>query len=147
MIGPRVFLSVLFLASSTIGSSLLQAQFIPDELLVKFKPGTQRGVVYEVNTQIGAFDLEKAINRYETNPNVVRASKHLLVGIPEEQGDGFDDIAEGSRFFSQAPARTRWAAAQNARCDLLVRRPGIGPDRVVEALFFDRAGKGSSNWT
>jgi len=167
MIGPRVFLSVLFLASSTIDSSLLQAQFIPDELLVKFKPGTQRGVVYEVNTQIGAFvietslgdpdlyrvqlrpglDLEKAINRYETNPNVVRASKHLLVGIPEEQGDGFDDIAEGSRFFSQAPARTRWAAAQNARCDLLVRRPGIGPDRVVEALFFDRAGKGSSNWT
>ena len=63
---------------------------------------------------MSGLDLEKAINQYETNPNVVRASKNLLIGIPEERGDGFDDIAEGSRFYS-SPARTRWAAAQVLR--------------------------------
>ncbi len=41
---------------------------------------------------MSGLDLEKAINQYETNPNVVRASKNLLIGIPEERGDGFDDL-------------------------------------------------------
>ncbi len=67
--------------------------------------------------------------------------------IPEEGGDGFDDIADGSRFFSEGSGRNRWAVAQNARCDLLVRRPGTGPDRVVEILFFEKAGNSRSNWS
>src|SRR3989449_5499072 len=168
MIGSKFLLStVLLLGSSTVISSLAQERFVPDQLLVKFKPGTPRVLVHEVNTEVGAFiigttlgdpdlyrvqlrpglDLEKAINQYEKNPNVVRASKNLLVDIPEDQSDGFDDLADGSRFFSEAPGRNRWAVAQNARCDLLVRRPGTGPDRVVEVLFFDKAGNARSNWT
>jgi len=170
MIRHRGFFSILlFLASSTLISSLLEAQelALPDEVVVKFKPGTPRLLVHEVNTEIGAFilnralgdpdlylvqvrpglDLDKAINRYQMNPNVVHASKNQLVSYPEFVGDGFDDIAEGSRFFSDGRARRSWAVGQNARCDLLVRRLGIGQDRVVEALFFDRAGAAGSNWT
>lgn len=175
MVRIRAFLSVLFfLASSSSVSSFFQAQepvgqelALPDELLVKFKPGTAQLVVHEVNTKIGAFildrsigdpdlyrvqvrpglALENAINQYQMNPNVVRASRNSLVFIPEHVGDGFDDIPEGSRFFSHNRAKRSWAAAQNARCDVLVRRFGIGPDRVVEALFFDRAGGAGSNWT
>src|SRR5947207_5511824 len=170
MVARTVFVSmVLLLAWSNPISSGLQAQqlFLPDELLVKFVPGTPRLVVHEVNTEVGAFivgtslgdpdlyrvqlrpglNLEKAINQYETNSNVVRASKNLLVKIPEDPGDGFDDITDGSRLFSEDPGRNRWAVPQNARCDLLVRRPGTGPDRVVEVLFFDRAGNGRSTWT
>jgi len=120
MIARKVFVSiVLLLASSTAISSRLQARqpFLPDELLVKFVPGTPRLVVHEVNTEVGAFiigttlgdpdlyrvqlrpglGLEKAINQYEKNPNVVRASKNLLVGIPEDQSDGFDDLGLASR--------------------------------------------------
>jgi hypothetical protein len=140
---------------------------IPDELLVKFRPGTPLLTVHDVNTQIGAFVLDRslgdpdlyrvqirpglrldeAIRRYEMNPNVVRAGPNALVFIPEDRGDGFDDIIDGSRFFSEGRTFLRWGVGQNARCDLLVRRPWTVPDRVVEALFFDRAGKPGSNWT
>src|SRR2546422_249591 len=147
MIGSKFLLStVLLLGSSTIISSLAQERFVPDQLLVKFKPGTPRVLVHEVNTEIGAFiigtslgdpdlyllqvrpglSLENAINRYQMNPNIVRAS---------------------SRFFSEGRAYLPWAVGQNARCDLLVRRFGVGPERDVEALFFGRAGDAGSNWS
>ena len=168
MIGSKFLLStVLLLGSSTVISSLAQERFVPDQLLVKFKPGTPRVLVHEVNTEIGAFiigtslgdpdlylvqvrpglSLENAINRYQMNPNVVRASKNLLAYIPEDAGDNFGDIAEGSRFFSEGRAYLPWAVGQNARCDLLVRRFGVGPERDVEALFFGRAGDAGSNWS
>ncbi len=168
MIGSKFLLStVLLLGSSTIISSLAQERFVPDQLLVKFKPGTPRVLVHEVNTEIGAFiigtslgdpdlylvqvrpglSLENAINRYQMNPNIVRASKNSLVYIPEDAGDNFGDIAEGSRFFSEGRAYLPWAVGQNARCDLLVRRFGVGPERDVEALFFGRAGDAGSNWS
>src|SRR2546427_736218 len=167
MVGSKFLLStVLLLGSSTVISSLAQERFVPDQLLVKFKPGTPRVLVHEVNTEIGAFiigtslgdpdlylvqvrpglSLEKAINQYQMNPNVVRVSKNLLVSIPEDSGDSFGDLAEGSRFFSEGRAFHQWAVGQNARCDLLVRRFGLGPGRVVEALFFVKAGDVSSNW-
>ena len=47
---------------------------------------------------MSGLDLEKAINQYETNPNVARASKNLLIGIPEERGDGFDDLFAPDRW-------------------------------------------------
>src|SRR5438552_1542177 len=116
MIGSKFFLSTLvLLGSSTIILSLAQERFVPDELAVKFKPGTPRAVVHQVNTEIGAFiigtslgdpdlywvqvrpglSLENAINRYQMNPNVVRASKNLLTFLFENFGDNFGDIAEG----------------------------------------------------
>ena len=168
MIGSKFLLStVLLLGSSTIISSLAQERFVPDQLLVKFKSGTPRVLVHEVNTEIGAFiigtslgdpdlylvqvrpglSLENAINRYQMNPNVVRASKNLLTFLFENFGDNFGDIAEGSRFFSEGRAYLPWAVGQNARCDLLVRRFGVGPERDVEALFFGRAGDAGSNWS
>ena len=170
MIGSKFLLSTLvLLGSSTIILSLAQERFIPDQLAVKFKPGTPRAVVHEVNTEIGAFildrslgdpdlylvqvrpglSLEKAINQYQMNPNVVRASKNPLAFIPEDSGDSFADLAEGSRFFSEGRVFHfhQWAVGQNARCDLLVRRFGLGPERDVEALFFGRAGDAGSNWT
>src|SRR6266516_3786044 len=56
MIGSKFLLSTVFLlGSSTIISSLAQERFVPDQLLVKFKPGTPRVLVHEVNTEIGAF--------------------------------------------------------------------------------------------
>src|SRR5436309_5259879 len=165
MIESKFLLSTVFLlGSSTVISSLAQERFVPDQLLVKFKPGTPRVLVHEVNTEIGAFiigtslgdpdlylvqvrpglSLENAINRYQMNPNVVRASKNLLTFLFENFGDNFGDIAEGSRFFSEGRAYLPWAVGQNARCDLVVRRFGVGPGRDVEALFLGRAGAAGS---
>jgi hypothetical protein len=147
---------------------VFEPRFVPDQLLVQFEPGTPQLTVHEVNTERGAFiigtfigdpnlyavqirpglDIEEAIDQYEMNPNVVRASKNLIVSIPEERGDGFGDLPEGARFFSEGPSRFRWAVGQNgnARCDLRVRRPGTA-GRAVEALFFGAAGGVGSNWT
>src|SRR5207302_10085319 len=144
-IGSKFFLSTLvLLGSSTIILSLAQERFVPDELAVKFKPGTPRALVHQVNTEIGAFiigtslgdpdlywvqvraglSLEKAINQYQMNPNVERVGKNLLTFIPEDSGDSFADLAEGSRFFSEGRVFHfhQWAVGQNARCDLLARR-------------------------
>ena len=132
MIGSKFLLStVLLLGSSTVISSLAQERFVPDQLLVKFKPGTPRVLVHEVNTEIGAFiigtslgdpdlylvqvrpglSLENAVNRYQMNPNIVGASKNSLVYIPEDAGDNFGDIAEGSDFSPRAAPifPGRWA--------------------------------------
>src|SRR5437667_5045606 len=133
MIGSKFLLSTVFLlGSSTVISSLAQERFVPDQLLVKFKPGTPRVLVHKVNTEIGAFiigtslgdpdlywvqvrpglSLEKAINQYQMNPNVERVSKNGLASIPEDAGDTFLDIAEGLRFFSEGRAFHQWAVGQ-----------------------------------
>src|SRR5437667_838667 len=148
----KIFLwiwSLFVLSAVLITSSRMHAQgqqFVPDELLLKFRAGTPSSKVDEAINQVGATILERsigdpdlyrvrvsagtnldnAIRRFMQNPDVVRATRNPVEHLPQvEQQFVPDELLVKFRY--RAPRSTVDQA--NIRLGATIREQSIGdPD-------------------